>query len=427
MLASSDKAENIKIMLAEIICIGDELLIGQTLNTNATWLAERLNLAGVHVHRVVTIGDDKNEILSALKEASSRCKLILLTGGLGPTKDDITKLTLCDYFNTKLVTNEEALQRVTEIFEARKQPLLEMNRRQAELPEFCTVIPNYRGTASGMWFEKEGTVYISMPGVPYEMEHLMETQLLEKIRLHFQLPVNLHRTILTAGIGESFLAEKIEHWEDSLKELGIALAYLPTPGMVKLRMSAYEVEENEKIQQFFQQKESELHEIIREHIYGYETETLQEVVGKLLRSAGKSIATAESCTGGYLAHLITTVAGSSDYFLGGFITYSIQEKIQQLGVKKETIIRHGVVSAEVAEEMADKARQKTGSDWALSTTGIAGPGGGTEENPVGTVWIGLASPKGIKSYRFLFGRHRELNITLAAQAALNQLRKEILS
>lgn len=414
-------------MQAEIISIGDELLIGQTINTNATWLGEQLNKEGIRIYRSTSIADSKEDILQALSEAEKRSNLILITGGLGPTKDDITKISLCEYFDTELVLNKEVLSRITEMFADRGIQLLEAHKKQAEMPESCTVIPNHRGTASGMWFERKGVVFISMPGVPYEMEHLMENILLEKIRQHFKRPSILHRTILTVGVGESYIAQKIEAWEDSLAVHQIALAYLPSPGMVKLRMSAYDVCDKEAVEKIMAMKEAELHELIEEHIYGYEKDTLQGVVGELLRQRKATLTTAESCTGGFVAHLITSTPGCSDYFQGGFVTYAEEQKAGALGVDSDLIKKYSVLSKEVAEAMAVGARNKMNTTWAISTTGVAGPTGGTEEIPVGTIWIGIAGPSGVKSFKMKFGKRRDINILLAANTALNMLRKEILS
>ncbi len=414
-------------MQAEIISIGDELLVGQTINTNAAWMGEQLNKDGIRVYRATSIADEHSEILKAMDEASKRSQLVLITGGLGPTKDDVTKHALCDYFQTELVMNEEVLQRVTEMFAARNLPMLEVNKKQAELPASCIIIPNLRGTASGMWFEKDGVVFVSMPGVPYEMEHLMENVLLEKFRNHFHRPAILHRTILTIGVGESFLAKQIEDWENSLAEHKISLAYLPSPGMVKLRMSAYDVRDKDAVKNIIDRKENELLSIIQDHVYGFEKDTLQSVIGNLLRETKATLTLAESCTGGSIAQLVTAVPGASEYFLGSFITYAESQKTAILGVPQETIEQYNVVSSQVAEAMATGARAKMNTTWAVSTTGIAGPTGGTEEIPVGTVWIGIAGPDGVKSFKFQFGKKRETNILMASNAALNLLRKEIKS
>ena len=413
-------------MKAEIISIGDELLIGQTVNTNAAWLGENLNKIGIRVHRSTTISDDKNEILGALKETSSRSQVIIITGGLGPTKDDITKTTLCEYFGCGLAINEEALLRITAFFQERGIPLLEENRLQAALPEACTVIQNYRGTACGMWFEKDNVVYVSMPGVPYEMHTMMSDQVFPKLMQHFKRPDILHRTILTIGAGESFIAKQIESWENSLAEHDIKLAYLPSPGMVKLRMSMYSGEPKEQ-QQVIEKKEKELLEIIGPLVYGYEKDTLQLVIGDLLRGRGETLSVAESLTGGFLAHLITQVSGSSDYFVGSVTSYINRIKEDELEVSGKMIEEKNVVSSEVAEAMAIGIRKKFKTDWAVATTGIAGPAGGTTDIPLGTVWIAVASNLGVKSFTFKFGKNRIQNIEMAANTALNVLRKEILA
>lgn len=410
---------------AEIIAIGDELLIGQTINTNAAWLGEQLNAIGIKVHRSLVISDNRDEITAALNEASSRSNIIIMTGGLGPTKDDITKHTLCTYFNTELAIDEAALQRITEFFERRGLPMLEVNRQQAALPESCTVIHNYRGTACGMWFERGDRVFISMPGVPYEMKGMMEDEVFGKLASFYKRPIIRHRTILTTGVGESFLANLLIGWEHMLEERKIALAYLPSPGMVKLRMSSYG-EEGRDVENDFRLCEEELHRLVGEHIYGYDKDTLQEIVGTMLRKQGATLAVAESCTGGTLSRLITSVPGSSDYFKGGVVAYTNAAKSEIIHVDPMVIEEHKVVSHEVARAMAMGARQRFGADWAISTTGIAGPGGGTEEQPVGLIYVAVAGPTDCKSVELRLGKRRDNNMDMASFAGLNLLRKEIL-
>lgn len=412
-------------MQAEIICVGDELLIGQTINTNAAWLGEQLNLRGIRVHRSLSIADSREEIIASLEQSLTRSQVIIMTGGLGPTKDDITKHTLCEFFETELVINEEALERIVGFFRERGLPLLEVNRQQAALPAACRVIQNFRGTACGMWFEKNGAVIISMPGVPYEMKSMMEEQVFPLIQAHFRTTEIVHRTILTIGAGESFLADQISQWEDSLSAHHIKLAYLPSPGMVKLRLSVYG--KTDGIDEILEQKIQELRSLIGTYIYGVEKESLEEIVGELLRSKSMHVATAESCTGGNIAHLLTTISGSSDYFMGGLVAYHKDIKVAQLGISAEIIEQKGVVSREVAEAMALGCQRNFGVDFAISTTGVAGPLGGSEENPVGTVWIAVAGPNGVKSEKFRFGKNRGFNIDMASAAALNMLRKEILA
>jgi nicotinamide-nucleotide amidase len=414
-----------KQITAEIIAIGDELLIGQTINTNAAWLGEQLNAIGIRVHRSVVISDNRLEIRAALDEASARSNIVIMTGGLGPTKDDITKHTLCEYFDTQLVMNEDALVRITEFFERRGLPMLEVNRQQALVPASCTVIQNIRGTASGMWFERADCVFISMPGVPYEMKGMMEDEVFGKLASFYQRPVIRHRTVLTTGVGESFLANQLSGWEQMLEEHRIALAYLPSPGMVKLRMSSYG-EQGRDVESDFRQCEHELHRLVGEHIFGYDKDTLQEIVGKLLRERGASLAVAESCTGGTLSRLITSVPGSSDYFLGGVVSYSNAVKLSILAVDAADIEQYNVVSHEVARAMAQGVRARLGSDWAISTTGIAGPGGGTDTHPVGLIYVAVAGPTDCKSIELRLGKRRENNMDMASFVGLNLLRKEIL-
>jgi nicotinamide-nucleotide amidase len=413
-------------MQAEIISIGDELLIGQTINTNSAWLGEQMNAIGIRIHRSTSIADSEQEIINSLNEASQRSQLVFITGGLGPTKDDITKHTLCEYFETTLSINEEALARITQFFEARGLPMLESNRLQAALPANCTVIQNHRGTACGMWFEKNGTVYISMPGVPYEMTGMMEDIIIPKILAHFKRPAIVHRTILTMGVGESFLASTIAQWETSLEKEDIKLAYLPSPGMVKLRMSSYIDAPREVVMQKIAIKEKELIQLIGEHIYGHEKETIQSVIGTMLSEKSETLSTAESCTGGFIGHLITSVAGSSSYYKGGIISYSNELKISQLEVPSALIEHHGAVSSEVAKAMAEGAKKALKTQWAIASTGIAGPDGGTADTHVGTVWLAIAGPAEVISAKFFLGKSRDRTITVASNYALNLLRKEIL-
>jgi nicotinamide-nucleotide amidase len=413
-------------MQAEIISIGDELLIGQTINTNSAWIGEQMNAIGMRIHRATAIADSEQEIINSLNETSQRSQLVFITGGLGPTKDDITKHTLCKYFNTSLVINEEALARITQFFEARGLPMLESNRQQAALPVACTVIQNQKGTACGMWFEKNDTVFISMPGVPYEMMGMMEETIIPKILKHFKRPAIVHRTVLTMGVGESFLATTIADWENSLEKEEIKLAYLPSPGMVKLRLSSYIDAPREVVMQKIATKEKELSQLIGEHIYGHEKETIQSVVGRILAEGKETLSTAESCTGGFIGHLITSVSGSSAYYKGGIISYSNELKNKQLDVPQALIDQYGVVSSEVAKAMAQGARSAFNTTWAVASTGIAGPDGGTQNTPVGTVWLAIAGPEEVISVKFNLGKSRDRTITVASNYALNLLRKEIL-
>jgi len=419
------KKAEISNVKAEIITIGDEILIGQITDTNSAWIAQRLNEIGVNICQITSIPDNKKHIYNALNDAQTRADLILITGGLGPTRDDITKEALCEYFNTTLRFDNETYKRIESYFNTRGFPMLEVNRKQAEVPEICTLIQNEYGTAPGMWFEKNEKVYISMPGVPYEMKAMMKKTLLDKIKKHFNPPVIIHKTILTQGIGESFLAEKINDWECNLPA-NVKLAYLPSPGIVRLRVSA-NGDNKKELSELVSDQVKNLERLIKEYIYGYDTDTMEEIIGRLLRNHNKTISIAESCTGGYIAHLITGISGSSDYFKGGVITYSNEIKMNMLGVSKESLEKYGAVSESVVKQMAGGVKQKFNTDYAIATSGIAGPSGGTKEKPVGTVWIALATPAGIIAKKNVFGNNRERNIRRSALASLNMLRKELLN
>jgi nicotinamide-nucleotide amidase len=410
-------------MKAEIINIGDELLIGQVVNTNASWMAAELNKAGIKTVRISAIADDKEDIVQALNQASQRADIILVSGGLGPTKDDITKKTLAEYFDSGFYFHEPTYQQIKKIFEARKIPLTETNRQQAEIPEKCIPLKNKNGTAPGMWFEKGGKVFVSMPGVPFELKPMMSEQVIPKLQQKFNLGIIYHKTIMTTGIVESVLAEKIEAWENSLPA-NIKLAYLPQPGIVRLRLSA-SGKDRKKLEKEVEKYCMRLKTIIPEAVFGYDDITLEEVVGKLLAVQNKTVSTAESCTGGYISHLITSIAGSSAYFKGGVISYSNEIKIKQLGVSPEVLEQNGAVSKETVEAMALGVKERFGTTCSVAVSGIAGPTGGTPEKPVGTVWIAVAYNDGIISELFHFGEHRGRNIRRSALAALNMLRLKL--
>ncbi len=411
-------------MTAEIITIGDELLLGQVVNTNAAWMAEHLHMAGIGVSRIVTVSDTGQEIVAALDEALTRADVVLMSGGLGPTSDDITKHTLCSYFNSRMVFHEPTFEQIKKFFDARGYKMTERNRLQAEVPEACTPIINHHGTAPGMLFEKDGKTIISMPGVPFEMEAMMDGQIIPMLTARGNSKIVVHRTVLTQGGGESFLSDLIQEWEVALPA-NMKLAYLPQPGIVRLRLSAIGGDRQQLVKSIDREIEALL-KIIPDYIFGFENETLEGVVGKLLKQRGKSVSTAESCTGGYLSHLITSVPGSSDYYTGSVIAYSNKIKEQVLGVKKETLEAHGAVSEQTVIEMAAGIRDKFATDFALAVSGVAGPDGGTDEKPVGTVWIALAHPGGVDAKKFLFGDHRGRNIRRSALAALNMLRVRLL-
>jgi nicotinamide-nucleotide amidase len=409
-----------------IITIGDELLIGQVVDTNSAWMAQELNKIGIWVKRRVAVGDDWDEIWSTLDKESADANIILITGGLGPTRDDITKELLCKYFGGKLIVNEEALANVKYIFEKLlKRPLIDRNLKQSEVPDVCKVIQNRRGTAPGMEFEKNNKLFISMPGVPYEMKGMMTDDVLPELQKHFTLPRITHRTLLTAGIGESFLAEHINMFENGLPE-NIKLAYLPNYGMVRLRLTANGIEagivENEINDQF-----DKLKKLVAEWMVIDSDLSMQEVLGKLLKERNKTVSTAESCTGGYIAHLITSIPGSSAYFKGSVVSYANETKKNVLHVEGQTLIANGAVSEETVIEMVQGALAVLNTDYAIATSGIMGPDGGLPEKPVGTVWIAVGSAEKIVSQKFYFRFGRMRNIELTASNALNMLRRIVVN
>lgn len=416
---------------AGIINIGDELLIGQTINTNASWLGEQLSLQGIRPVEVRTIGDDRDRILSTL--AAATADVVLITGGLGPTKDDITKHTLCTFFDTRLTRRTEVEAHIEGLFARMGRPLLDMNRSQADLPESCAVIPNMHGTACGMWFERPRDdreaprVFVSLPGVPYELKAMMEAEVLPRLRATFSPPVIVHRTLLTTGAGESQVATRIAAWEEGLEGTGIKLAYLPSPGLVKLRLSAYANREAQEARERVDRKADELRALIPDLVFGEGTARLEEVVGGLLRRAGQTLSLAESCTGGYLSHLITSVPGSSAYYIGGVVSYANAVKMEELGIPAGMLELNGAVSRPVVEQMACGVRQALRTDWSIAISGVAGPDGGTPEKPVGTVWIAVDGPDGVRSTQGLFPGGRDLVIKRSAIAALNMLRKRLLA
>ncbi len=412
-------------MQAEIITIGDEILIGQITDTNSKWIAEELNKIGVSVYQITSIQDDKQHILKAVKEAEENADIVILTGGLGPTKDDITKLTLAAYFDSDLEINEAIVAHIREIFSKANYPFTEVNRLQALLPTKCTALKNNYGTASGMWFETNGKIVVSLPGVPNEMKGLMAEEVLPKIQQKYELPFIIHKTVMTYGMGESMVAEKIESWEDALPPF-IKLAYLPSYGRLRLRLSAKGFDESE-LENGLETEISKLYAIIGDIIVGMqESETIEVSVGKILTEKGLTLATAESCTGGAIAKRITSVAGASAYFVGAVVSYSESAKIQQLNVPKELINAHTVVSGEVAEAMAIRIQQSLKTDYAISTTGNAGPTTDKTDKTVGVVFIAIATPNGVFSEEFFFGKPRQKVIERTTNKALELLRKEII-
>lgn len=410
-------------MLAEIITIGDEILIGQIVDTNSAWMAKQLNQIGMKVKQITSVSDDAEHIMEALRLAESRADVILMTGGLGPTKDDITKVTLAKYFNMGFRRDEETLNHVTEIFERLNRPMIDLNRTQADVPEGCTVIKNKNGTAPCMWFEEHGKIFVSMPGVPFEMMYLMDDEIIPRIKAAFKLPVIYHKTILTSNIGESFLAMEIEDIENSLPS-NIKLAYLPKLGQVRLRLSTMGEEEAplKAAVEFYAQQ---IIARIKNHVVAEEDIALEKAILNFMEERKLTLSTAESCTGGYIAHLITQHPGCSSVYEGGAVTYSYDLKMSLLGVKAETLAKYGAVSEETVKEMALGAIQNFKTDYAVAVSGIAGPDGGMPDKPVGTVWIAVAHGKGVVSKVFSFGNKRTQNIERSAAAALSMILNEL--
>jgi nicotinamide-nucleotide amidase len=407
-----------------IITIGDELLIGQTIDTNSAYIGQELNKTGIWVKRRIAIGDVKEEILTALKEQSKDCAVLIITGGLGPTADDITKPTLCEYFHAKLVVDAGALQNVKDIFTKLNRPLIERNLKQAEVPDNCTVLPNTRGTAPGMWWKKEDVIYVSLPGVPNEMKGLMQHSVLPKLKENLELPGVAHRTLLTSGIGESTLADTIEDFENNLPS-HIKLAYLPAYGQVRLRLTG-RGSNKEQLNTELDEQFEKLKPLVKYWMVADKDISLEEAVSQLLKSKKKTVATAESCTGGYIAHLITSKAGSSSIYNGSIVSYANEVKENILGVKPETLQQYGAVSEQTVIEMVQGVLKAINTDYAIATSGIMGPDGGSPEKPVGTVWIAVGNKEKVKASQHFFRYDRTRNIEMTAQMALTLLRRFIL-
>ncbi len=410
---------------AEIITIGDEILYGQILDTNTQWISLELDKIGIKTVRKSSVGDQREEIVQILEEANKRADIVFITGGLGPTKDDLTKKILADFFNCPLAYHPEALTDVTDFFAKRGRELSDINRDQALLPTKCTFIPNKQGTAPAMWFNEQDTVWISMPGVPFEMKAIMETEVLPRIATHFQLPVIVHQIRKVVGIGESYLSDLIQDWELQLP-VHLKLAYLPSLGIVKLRLTGFG-KDKAQLHQDIEAEFEKVMPLIKGFVFGREKDELASVVGQLLVSNHATLAVAESCTGGYLAHQFTQHAGSSTYFQGGIISYANAVKVDQLGVSQEILDLDGAVSETCVKAMAAGARKHLGTTYALATSGIAGPDGGTEEKPVGTIWIALAHPSGVIARKLTQGGTRIQNIHLSSLTAINLLRRYLLN
>lgn len=406
-------------MNVEIITIGDEILIGQIVDTNSAWMAVELNKAGFVVEQITSVHDREQHIVEALDLALHRADIVLFTGGIGPTKDDLTKQTLCRYFDAKLVFNQEVYTNIENLLRHRSRAMNELTRSQAMVPDKATIISNPVGTAPVTWFEKEGKIIVSMPGVPYEMKQAMSAEIIPRLLKRFSVSAVIHKTIMVHGYPESALAIKIADWENSLPE-NISLAYLPTFNIVKLRLSAHAVDQD-KVGAYISRKTDELKNILGDAILAEEDLPLEVLVGKMLLSKGKTLVTAESCTGGNIAHKITSVSGSSSYFKGAVVAYSNELKMSILGVDADDLNLYGAVSKEVVEQMAAGALNAMNADVAIATSGIAGPGGGTEEKPVGTVWIAISTKDKNISKEFHFNLSRQLNIERTTQTALLML------
>lgn len=409
---------------ATIITIGDEILIGQIVDTNSVSIAKQLNAAGITVAEKLSIGDDAMQIEASLKRAHTQSQIVIITGGLGPTKDDITKHTLARIYSSQLVENEIVAQHVEKMLAVRGIAFNALNRSQAMVPECCTVLFNHHGTAPGMWFEEGDHVTISLPGVPFEMEHLMEDEVMPRLKAHYALHANIHRTMITSGIAESMLAERIAEWEEALPK-SVKLAYLPSPNIVRLRLSTYDSEDGVAARKSIDQLFNQLYKIIPDNIVGYEDASVQQLVHQILSQRGKTLAVAESCTGGVIASRFTAMAGSSAYFLAGVVAYANEAKRDILGVSYDDIMRYGAVSEQVARQMAEGARRITGADYAIATTGIAGPSGGSLEKPVGTVWIAVATPHHTIAMMRPSGTDRSQIVNRASAYAIEMLYKEL--
>jgi nicotinamide-nucleotide amidase len=411
-------------MKACIVSIGDELLIGQTINTNAGWMGEQLNLIGIDVIQTLVVSDKEHEIIRALNESAAQADVILITGGLGPTKDDITKHTLCTYFDTHLELNKEVLERIEDFFTKRGRVMLDVNVKQAEIPVGCMMIVNHKGTAQGMWFERDKKIFVSMPGVPYEMKGMMTDAILPQLALKSDTKI-VHRTLLTTGMGESFIAERIKDIEDEIRANGLGLAYLPSPGLVKLRVTA---KGNDKVG-MQKQVDGFCEKIINaldNYYFAEGQQTLEQVISELLKSKGQTLGAVESCTGGNIGRMITGVPGASELFNGTITAYAYSVKESVLGLDHDILVKEGAVSEWCAIKLAENGREILNADYCISTTGIAGPGGGSDTKPVGTVWIGFASKDKCYAKKFIFGELRNYNIQMSSAAALNMLRLELL-
>ena len=412
-------------MKAAIIIIGDEILIGQTVDTNSAWIGAELSKSGFDVFRITSVHDRREDILYALSELSGKTDVVLITGGLGPTSDDITKPVLCEFFKTRLVINEDVLKMIEEMMGRRNNPMNMNNRGQALVPESCRVLKNEKGTAPGMWFEKDGTIFISMPGVPSEMKYIMSEHVIPELNKRFTSQVIMHRNIMTYGTFEAKLAEILIPFEKELPA-NVRLAYLPSSGVIKLRLTGTD-NDHDRLKEIMSARVAALYRIIPEFIYGENEDSLEKVVGDLLKEKKQTISTAESCTGGEIAHLLTAIPGSSLYYKGSVIAYANSVKSQVLMIPEDILSEYGAVSEEVVSYMARETRRLLDTDYCVATSGIAGPEGGSESKPVGTLWMAVSSERGLITEKRVFGTDRITNIKRFSLAALNLLRKQIIN
>jgi nicotinamide-nucleotide amidase len=409
---------------AEIITVGDEILIGQVVDTNSAYLASELNKLGISVIQITSVSDNRQSIIRALDNAAQHADLIITTGGLGPTSDDITKQTLAAYFHSRLTQHPKVLENIRSLLAYRRVELNDLNIKQAELPDNCEVLHNSAGTAQGMWFKKDGRDFISLPGVPYEMKAIYHEEMEQRLKQRFDLPAIHHVTVLTHGMPESEMAGLIHDWEESLPA-NIKLAYLPSPGILRLRLTGKTSGNPVELKKSVERELTELKKIIGQYIFGYDNEKLEVITGNLLKENNLSLSLAESCTGGSVSGLITSVPGSSAYYKGGIVAYSNEIKIRDLKVKPDDISTFGAVSQQIVEQMASGARDHFKTDFAVAVSGIAGPAGGTNDKPVGTTWIAVASKNGIISHIYQLGEDRGRNIQKASLSALFLLNTEI--
>jgi nicotinamide-nucleotide amidase len=411
-------------MQVELVTIGNELLLGQTIDTNSAWMAQQLSILGARVSRITSVGDARDAILEILEESGKRADIIIMTGGLGPTSDDITKPALCEFFDTSLVLNPSVHEHIKALLAVRGHKLNELNTKQAEVPESATILHNDQGTAPGLWFEKNGKIFISLPGVPFEMENLMMVRVIPRLRERFIFPAIFYKTVITQGSFEAQLSELLRDFEAALPE-SISLAYLPSPGIIRLRLGTTG-DDLQQLEKDIEKQVLKLQGIIPEYIIGFDDDTLELIIGRMLKSRAQTLSVAESCTGGSIASMITRIPGSSDYFKGGIVAYSNEIKRDQLAIDHSLLESYGAVSKQVVEDMAINTRLLFNTDFSVAVSGIAGPSGGTEEKPVGTIWIAVSCQGSTLSSRFRFGDNRERNIRRSSVAALNMLRKMII-